>query len=259
MQEILCNKFRLRSAVKLSALEEARTAVEKSLTGTLSTFSKKFEGYPFGSRVGFASDLRGRPVLADLEENPRCSLLVQRDASDTFVAIVGDAFKVPQTEVAVVRDAYLKKNPEAFWVDFGDFCFIRIEPFRIRLTANIATMAMGASVAEFGKDEFAAAQPDPISSFEAPIAAHMNKDHTDSMIAMVENVFDFKPSSAKLVTLDRYGLRVEVMHDGQIFKLFIPFPRPAEDRKDVKNLIVQLSQADRAAQAAQRPVAGSEE
>eukprot|EP00850_Spirogloea_muscicola_P024207 SM000482S16488 [mRNA] locus=s482:3558:6895:+ [translate_table: standard] len=210
-----------RSAVKLSALEEARTAVEKSLTGTLSTFSKKFEGYPFGSRVGFASDLRGRP---DLEENPRCSLLVRRDASDTLVTIVGDAFK----------------------------------PFRIRMTANIATMAMGASVAEFGKDEFAAAQPDSISSFEAPIAAHMNKDHTDSMIAMVENVFDFKPSSAKLMTLDRYGLRVEVMHDGQVFKLFIPFPRPAEDRKDVKTLIVQMSQTDRAAEAARRPVASSE-
>ena len=36
---------------------------------------------------------------------------------------------------------------------------------------------------------------------------------------------------------------VQVTRQGQSFKLRLPFPRAAEDRKDVKTLIVQMTQA----------------
>ena len=47
---------------------------------------------------------------------------------------------------------------------------------------------------------------------------------------------------AELVQLDRLGFMVQVTRLGQTFKLRLPFPRAAEDRKDVKTLIVQMTQ-----------------
>lgn len=55
----------------------------------------------------------------------------------------------------------------------------------------------------------------------------------------------FKPvqvASAQITAVDRLGMYVLVgMNDGQSGKLRLPFPRPAEDRKDVKTLIVEMT------------------
>ena len=48
---------------------------------------------------------------------------------------------------------------------------------------------------------------------------------------------------ATLVQLDRLGFMVQVTRLGQSFKLRLPFPRAAADRKDVKTLIVEMTQA----------------
>ena len=52
-----------------------------------------------------------------------------------------------------------------------------------------------------------------------------------------------RPGLAELVALDRLGFMVQITRTGQTFKLRLPFPRAAEDRKDVKTLIVQMTQA----------------
>lgn len=243
-----------KEAPKMSSLDEARTVLNRSKRGMLSTFSKKYEGYPFGSTVGYAVDDFGRPILAisslsphtsDLEKNSQCSLLVSNDfniQSEALVALVGNAIRVPDSETAAVREIYLKKHPDAFWVDFGDFHFVRIETKAVRFTNNIATFAIGAAVAEFSGEEFKSGTVDPISSFESPISSHMNRDHEDATIAMVENAIGVKVSSAKILTVDRFGFVVEVPLKGQMSRIRLPFPRPAEDRKDVKNLIVQMTQ-----------------
>lgn len=50
--------------------------------------------------------------------------------------------------------------------------------------------------------------------------------------------------SAQISAVDRLGMYVVVgMPDGQSGKLRLPFPRPAESRKDVKTLIVEMTQA----------------
>lgn len=49
-------------------------------------------------------------------------------------------------------------------------------------------------------------------------------------------------ASAQITAVDRLGMYVLVgMNDGQSGKLRLPFPRAAEDRKDVKNLIVEMT------------------
>jgi hypothetical protein len=46
---------------------------------------------------------------------------------------------------------------------------------------------------------------------------------------------------------------VQVTRGGQTFKMRLPFVRPAEDRKGVKDVIVEMTRAARAAAAAKPP------
>merc|ERR1711908_132364 len=89
-----------------------------------------------------------------------------------------------------------------------------------------------------------AATIDPIQAFAAPVMNHMNADHSESTIAMVMHYIGLpQVEKAELVQLDRLGFMVQITRLGQTFKLRLPFPRPAEDRKDVKTLIVEMTRA----------------
>ncbi|KAG0578255.1 hypothetical protein KC19_4G009600 [Ceratodon purpureus] len=241
-----------KAAARLSKVDEARTLVATSSTATLSTISQKYDGFPLGSMVLYATDDSGRPILAisslsphtkDLETNSKCSLLIARDAgdiSDTVVTIIGEAETVSDAEWESVRSSYLKKHPDAFWVDFGDFRLVRITPKKIRFLAGSATAFV--TFGEIDGEEYLAGAVDPIAQFTAPIAGHMNRDHADQTKAIAENSLGVKIDYAKMLQVDRLGFNIEAGHDGKPVKLRIPFPRPAQDRKDVKNLIVELLQ-----------------
>lgn len=143
------------AAARLPPLEEIRTVLDRSVRGMLSTFSQKYEGYPSGSMVDFACDADGTPILAvsslavhtkDLLANPKCSLLVARDPedrTDLVITLHGDATSVAEKDKAAIRAVYLAKHPNAFWVDFGDFQFMRIEPKAVRYVSGVATALLG--------------------------------------------------------------------------------------------------------------------
>ncbi|XP_047338062.1 glutamyl-tRNA reductase-binding protein, chloroplastic [Impatiens glandulifera] len=242
-------------AAQLPPVEQVRTFLAYSSRGTLSTFSKAHEGYPSGSMVDFACDADGYPILAvsslavhtkDLLANPKCSLLVARDPedrTDLIVTIHGDAISVPESDRDAVRTAYLAKHPSAFWVDFGDFQFLRIEPKVVRYVSGVATAILGSG--EFSKAEYSLAQVDPIHKFSKPIASHMNKDHEDETKLIVHHVTSIPVDLALILDVDSLGFNVKAGYKGENFKLRIPFPRQAADRKDVKNLIVEMLEAAR--------------
>ena len=123
--------------------ERARTLVHLGRTGSLSTLSRKQPGWPFGSVMPYGLDPLGRPsflistmamhtqnILAD----SRASLLVtdpdvSRDPLGAArVTLMGTASKVPEEELAALRDLYLARYENArYWVDFSDFAFYRME------------------------------------------------------------------------------------------------------------------------------------
>lgn len=242
-----------KAAARLPPVEEIRTVLDHSVRGALSTFSQKHEGYPSGSMVDFACDADGAPILAtsslavhtkDLSANPKCSLLVAKDPedrTDLVITIHGDAVSVPENEREAIRTAYLKRHPNAFWVDFGDFQFMRIEPKIVRYVSGVATALLGSG--EFSKEEFEAAKVDPISQFSKPVASHMNKDHGEDTKAIVQHLTSVPVDFAYILDLDSLGFNVKAGYEGNTLKLRIPFPRRAEDRKDVKTLIVEMLQA----------------
>ncbi|XP_004288416.1 PREDICTED: uncharacterized protein LOC101314217 [Fragaria vesca subsp. vesca] len=240
-------------ASRLPPVQEIRTLVDRSVRGVLSTFSQKYEGYPSGSMVDFACDADGSPILAlsslalhtkDLTQNPKCSLLIARDPedrTDLLVTLHGDAIPVSEKDHAAIRTAYLARHPDAFWVDFGDFQFMRIEPKVVRYVSGVATALLGSG--EFNNEEYKAAKVDPIAQFSKPVASHMNKDHAEDTKAIVQHSTSILVDFAYILDLDSVGFNVKASYQGSNFKLRIPFPRRAVDRKDVKTLIVEMLHA----------------
>ncbi|KAG5552251.1 hypothetical protein RHGRI_010362 [Rhododendron griersonianum] len=243
-------------AARLPPVEEVRTVLDHSLRAMLSTFSQKHEGYPSGSMVDFACDAYGSPILAvsslavhtkDLLANSKCSLLVAKDPedrTDLIITLHGDAISVSETEREAIGTAYLARHPNAFWVNFGDFQFLRIEPKVVRYVSGVATASLGSG--EFSKEEYRAAKVDPIYQFSKPIASHMNKDHAEDTKAIVQHSTSIPVDFAQMLDVDSLGFYVKAGCQGDTFKLRVPFPRRAADRKDVKTLIVEMLQAAKA-------------
>ncbi|TYH45689.1 hypothetical protein ES332_D11G282600v1 [Gossypium tomentosum] len=242
-------------AARLSPVEEIRTVLDQSTRGMLSTFSQKHEGYPSASMVDFACDANGSPILAvsrlavhtkDLLANFKCSLLVARDPedrTDLVITLHGDAIAVSEKDQAAIRTAYLAKHPNAFWVDFADFQFMRIEPKVVRYLSGVATALLGSG--EFSREEYQDSKVDPIAQFSKPVASHMNKDHAEDTKVIVQFATSIPVDNAYMLDLDSLGFNVKAGYQGNTFKLRVPFPRRAEDRKDVKTLIVDMLQAAR--------------
>ncbi|XP_024189132.1 uncharacterized protein LOC112193286 isoform X4 [Rosa chinensis] len=207
-------------ASRLPPIQEIRTLLDRSVRGVLSTISQ------------------------DLTQNPKCSLLVARDPedkTDLLVTLHGDAIPVSEKDQAAIRTAYLARHPDAFWVDFGDFQFMRIEPKVVRYVSGVATALLGSG--EFNNEEYKAAKVDPIAQFSKPVASHMNKDHAEDTKAIVQHSTSIPVDFAYILDLDALGFNVKAAYQGNTFKLRIPFPRRAVDRKDVKTLIVEMLHA----------------
>ena len=99
-------------------------------------------------------------------------------------------------------------------------------------------------------EEYLEAKPDPIMKFGMHVAQHMNEDHQDSTIAMIASqIPGLDVDEAIITSVDSLGMYVKVSRtprasdQPQQFKLRLPFPRAAKDRKDVKDIIVEMTQA----------------
>ncbi|GFP84163.1 hypothetical protein PHJA_000560000 [Phtheirospermum japonicum] len=240
-------------AVRLPPIEEVKTLLHHTSRAFLSTFSQKHQGYPSGSMIDFACDAYGSPILAvsnlavhtkDLLANPKCSLLVAKDPddrTDLIVTVHGDALPVAENELEDIRTAYMTTHPDAFWVDFGDFQFLRVEPKIVRYVFGVATALFESG--EFSSEEYRTAKVDPIYQFSKPITSHMNKDHAEDTKLIVQHSTSIPVEFAYMLDVDSLGFNVKAHHQGNNFKLRIPFTRRAVERKDVKTLIIEMLQA----------------
>ena len=123
--------------------ERVRTLMASASVATLSTLSRKHEGFPFGSLMPYALDASGRPIFLisnmamhtqNLKAEPRASLFVSQSAADgdplgaARATLVGRAECISTEEKVSVREIYLARHENAsYWVDFADFNFFRLE------------------------------------------------------------------------------------------------------------------------------------
>lgn len=246
-----------QNAPKLGWAVDIRTLVEYNHGfAVMSTNSKSNPGFPGGSVVGFAPDAQGRPLFIfsgmsthtqDLLADPRCSVTIAakefKGAADGRVNLMGKVSLVPGEEKDACKEIYKKKHPGAFWVDFGDFNWFRMD--EIEAIRFVGGFARAGSVTP---EEYTMASPDPISAFGMRIASHMNDDHMDATKAMIANqIPGMEVEEAIITSVDSLGMYVKVTRvprasdQPQQFKLRLPFPRKAEDRGDVKQIIMEMT------------------
>ena len=120
-------------AARLPIADEIKTLIDTNNGyGVLSTNSAQYPGYPVGSVVGFALDDIGKPFFVfssmsshtkDVVVDGKVSLTVTarnfKGAADDRAVLIGSLSKLAANEVPSLREKYLLKHKDAFWIDFG--------------------------------------------------------------------------------------------------------------------------------------------
>lgn len=251
-----------------SHAERARTVVAAQSRGALSTLAvgsglrgpNAMAGAPFGSVVTYGIDAAGRPsffvsTLAEhtrnLDADPRASLLVVEDTpagadplASARVTLLGTVADVADPdERAAARAGYLAANPNAFYVDYGDFRCLRLEVTDIRYVGGFGRMSW---VDPAG---YAAAEADPLHPVAAAILGHMNADHARALVELCAH-FGGRPETvaASMTAVDRYGFEVVASFDGDRREaLRIGFRTPQTSADGVRQELIGMLGEARAA------------
>jgi putative heme iron utilization protein len=233
-----------------SLAERARTLASIAHTGSLSTHSSKFPGFPFGSMMPFAIDDAGRPVFfissmamhtQNLEHDQRASLLItQPDVSGdplgaARLTLVGSAGIAPAAEVS---ELYLSRHENArYWQDFSDFAYYRLEVAGVYFIGGFGVMGWVPS------EEYAAAAPDPLATAATGIIEHMNLDHRDALRRIVARSTGEAPDEASMTAIDRLGFHVRLQTGERVHGLRVPFPREVKDAGEVRSVFIEMIRA----------------
>lgn len=232
----------LPPAAEPTYAERARTLVYLGRVGSLSTLSVKHHGHPFGSVMPYALDGQGCPLFLissmamhtqNLRADHRASLLVTQPArppgpeasvGDPLAAgrvtLMGEVLPLTGAEAAEARTAYLARHANAaYWVDFEDFGFYRLE------VANVYFVGGFASMDWVSAEEYLAARPDPLADAAAGIIEHMNRDHPDALVTFVRVLAGAAADEAAMVAVDRLGFKLRIKSGPRLWSARIPFPR----------------------------------
>ena len=229
-----------------------------SSRGTLSTLAVDPAGYPFGSVATYALDDGGNPLffvslMAEHTQNalrdPRASLMVAEpvpEGADPLasgrVTVLGDLAEVADGDGrALVRDRYLEANPaSAYYIDFGDFTFYRLDVRAVRYVGGYGRMSWIESEA------FAAAEADPLAAYSAGIVAHMNDDHADAMVLLCRTLGALPGTvGATMSAVDRYGFEMIAVTGTDRTAVRLGFPAPVGTSSEARGALVDMVRAAR--------------
>jgi putative heme iron utilization protein len=237
--------------------ERARTLVHRARTVTLATLSRRHAGYPFASLMPYALDQTGRPIFLissmavhtqNLGGDPRASLFVAEPdwSGDALAAgritLMGGVTPVPAEDRAEARAAYLARHANAaYWVDFEDFAFHRLEVEDLYFVGGFAAMDWITATA------YRAARVDPLADVAASILEHMNKDHPDALVTYARGLGGAPDAeAATMVAVDRLGFRLRIRSGGRLHAERIPFPEEVRSADDARRVLIRMLQDLRA-------------
>jgi putative heme iron utilization protein len=230
-----------------SLAERARTLVSLGRTGSLSTHSRKFAGFPFGSVMPYATDDLGRPVLfvssmamhtQNLHQDARASLLIaQPDSSGdplgaARVTLLGTAAEAPAAEV---RDLYLSRHENAkYWQEYSDFTYRRLEVSSVYFIGGFGVMGWVTA------EEYAGARPDPLAETAQEIIRHMNADHLDALLLIARGVAGEGVAEAFMTAVDRLGFHLRLKTIGGVQGRRVAFPREVRSKDEARAILVEM-------------------
>ena len=239
-----------------SFAERARTLVHQGRTGTLATLSRRHPGHPFASIMPYALDAGGRPLFLissmamhtqNLGGDARASLLVTQPGANGDplasgrVTLMGHAERLTGDDMAAARSAYLAAHANAaYWVDFQDFSFWRLDVDDVYFVGGFAAMGW----VEAG--EYAAAHPDPLAEIAEGIMEHMNADHADALLAYARFFAGEAADEARMVAVDRLGFKLHLKNGERRWSTRIAFPREVTNAADSRAVLIEMARAARA-------------
>ena len=244
-----------------SHAERCRTLVAGSSRGALSTIAADPAGYPYGSVASYGLDERGNPLffvslMAEHTQNairdPRASLLVTEpvpDGSDPLasarVTLMGTLSPVADDDRQAVRDLYLAANPtSAYYIDFGDFTFYRLDVESIRYVGGYGRMSWVDAA------RYADADADPLVDAAAGIIEHMNADHAHAQVLFCRHLVGRPDTTeASMSAVDRYGFEMIAVSPAGRAAVRLAFPEECITGDEVRQAMVALVADARAAAA----------
>ncbi len=247
-----------------SHAERCRTLVAAASRGALSTLAADPEGYPYGSVASYGLDDRGNPLLfvslmAEHTQNamrdPRASLLVTEpvpDGADPLASgratLLGLLSTVAEDDRLTARDRYLLANPTAaYYIDFGDFVFYRLDVESIRYVGGYGRMSWVDAGA------YAQAEPDPLTEAAAGILEHMNADHAEAQLLFCRHLAD-RPDTTEAVmsSVDRYGFEMIAVSPAGRAAVRLGYPDECTTGEQVRQAMITMVADARAAASASR-------
>jgi len=233
-----------------SLAERARTLAAIGRIGSLSTHSRKFPGFPFGSMMPFAADDLGRPVFfissmamhtQNLHQDGRASLLItQPDVSGDplgagRLTLIGAARLAPAAEV---RDLYLSRYENArYWQEYTDFAYYRLEIEGVYFIGGFGVMGWVPA------GEYATARPDPLAAAASGIIEHMNADHGDALRRIAAQAGGEAPDEASMTAIDRLGFHLRLKTGDRVHGRRIAFPREVTDTREARAVLIEMVRA----------------
>ncbi len=245
-----------------SHAERCRTLVSSATRGALSTLAADPEGYPYGSVASFGLDDRGNPLffvslMAEHTQNairdPRASLLVTEpvpDGADPLasgrVTLMGTLSPVADDDRPTARERYLAANPtSAYYIDFGDFTFYRLDVESIRYVGGYGRMSWVDAAG------YADAEPDPLADAAVGIIEHMNADHADAQVLFCRHLLGRADTTeATMSAVDRYGFEMIAVSPAGRAAVRLGFPQECTTGDEVRQAMVALVADARAIAAA---------
>jgi hypothetical protein len=224
--------------------------------GSLSTHSRRFPGFPFGSLMPYASDDLGRVVFfissmamhtQNLQQDSRASLLITQPnvSGDPLgsgrVTLLGDVMEAPAAEV---RDLYLSRHENAkYWQDYTDFAYYRLEVSAVYFIGGFGVMGWVTA------DDYGNALPDPLAEAAPAIVQHMNADHADELLLIARRFAGEAADEASMTAVDRLGFHLRLKSGDRIHGRRVAFLQEVRSRDDARSMLVQMVQEARSPEA----------
>jgi heme iron utilization protein len=236
--------------------ERARTLASIGRIGTLSTHSHKYPGFPFGSMMPYAVDHLGRPIFFisslamhthNLHHDPRASLLItQPDVSEDplgagRLTLLGEASKTPADEV---KELYLSRYEHAkMWQDYTDFAYYRLQVSAVYFIGGFGVMGW------ISAEDYAAAQPDPLSDAAPGIIRHLNNDHSEALRLIAREFAGESADEAIITSVDRLGFHLRLKSGDRIHGRRIGFSREVKNTSDAREVFVEMARQAKSPEA----------
>jgi putative heme iron utilization protein len=219
-------------------------------TGSLSTFSRKQSGYPFGSVMPYGLDDQGRPVFListmamhtqNLQANPRSSLLVTQPEAGgdplgtSRVTLLGNVLPVAESEVAEARKLYLARYANSkYWVDFEDFSFYRLDVVDVYYVGGFGVMGWVSAA------EYCGAQPDPLADAATDIIKHVNTDHAEALVLLARAFAGIEAQEVTMTSVDRLGFQMRLKTQDGARGGRIAFLREVSSPAEARTVLVEM-------------------